>query len=306
MTPTFNSLNDDLSQPLAAAAGAYLEMGLGLFHREKKADQGYAQAAIGNLAIGIELAIKSILMRTDPALAFKDLPIEARTMLAAGPTARGFNGRPYELDLRDFAFEPIGFDDAVRAFYVFFPERKQLLRPYFKMLQELRPLSLQATLGAVKAEEAARIAYLALAVASLTAKHREIYRPTETDTAFICRYESERILRVRGRLEAAREKTKNLKVDITFNDPPPPEGWEAFDARCPVCKNWAFLSGTTDIRCEKKEGKEEESLDFFADTFDCDACGLLLDDMEELKLADIAVLHDRSEDLPKWRDDKSE
>ena len=305
MSAASEALGSELSKPLAAAAGVYLETGLGLFHRSKPAEMGKSQAAIGNLALGIDLAIKALLVRTDPALAFKDLPIEARTMLAAGSAAKGFNGRPYELDLKDFSFEPVGTEDAVRAFYVFFPERKQMLRPYFKLLHELRSLSLQTTLGAVKPDELPRIAYLALSAVALISKHLELYRITDADTAFLRRYESDRADRVRTRLEAAREKTKTLKVDITFNDPSPPEGWEAFDARCPACKNWAFLSGTTDIRCEKKAGKEEESLDFFADTFDCDACGLLLDDMEELKLADIPIVYDRSEDLPKWREDKN-
>lgn len=298
------SLGHDLSKPLAAAAAAYLETGLNLFHR-KRSEAGHAQAAIGNLAAGIDLAIKALLAHADPALAFKDLPIEARAMLAAGPAAKGFNGRPYELDLRDFSFDTLSHEDAVRAFYVFFPERKQALRPYFKLLHELHTLSLQASLGTVKPHEPARMAYLALAVASLVSKWIEVYKLSDGDTAFVRRYETDRAARVEKRLEAALEKAKSLKVDITFNDPAPPDGWESFDARCPVCKNWAFVSGTTDIRCEKKGGEEEESLDFFADTFDCDACGLLLDDVEELKIAGLAIVYDRSEDLPKWREDKN-
>lgn len=305
MASSLNSLNGDLSRPLAEAAGAYLENGLSLFHRDKSAGLGRVQVVLGNLSAGIELTIKAVLAHADPSLIFKDLPIEARTLLAAGSAAKGFNGRPYELDLRDFAFDTVSLEDAVRAFYVFFADRKQSLRPYFKLLHEVRNLSLHASLGTVKPEEPVRIAYLALAVAALAARHLPVYAATEGDMAFLKRYEAERVARVQAQVEKAREKMKGLKVDITFNDPPPPEGWESFDARCPVCKNWAFLSGTTDIRCEKKNGKEEEALDFFADTFDCNACGLGLDDVEELKLADLAIVYDRSEDLPKWRDDKN-
>lgn len=308
MSERFDSLKKDLSARLAASARAYLAPALERFHAKRDPGDAEAQALIGNFSAGIELTLKAFLAGANPALVYKDLPVEATAFFQAPEAVPpSYNWRPYELDLREFAYKTVSFEDAVRAFYVFFPDRKQLLRPYFKLARELKDLSLGGSLGRVEPYETEKAAYLALVVSELARTHAvspaPAYVPTEKDRRFARDYDEERKKRVAENLAAAREKAKTLKVDITYNDPGFDEGWDAFDARCPVCKNWAFLTGTTDIRCEAEGKKERESLEFRADTFECDSCGLYLEDVEELKLADVSLTYDRSEDLAKWRKD---
>lgn len=307
MSDRYGALKRQLSGELAAAAGAYLAPAFSRLYREPRPGDAEAQALVGNLCAGAELQLKAFLAHANPALIFKDVPPEARAFLLAPDEAPdAFNWRPFGLDLRDFAYDTVSFEDAVKAFYVFFPERRQALRPYFKLAIELRKLALHGSLGPVRKDELDRAAHLALSLVQAVASRRKecaAFSPGDADRRFAAAYGASRARQVKERLAAARQKAATLKLDIAYNEAAPPAGWDALDTRCPVCKNWGVLGGTTDIRCEEKDGEEQESLDFAADSFTCDACGLLLEDVEELKLADMPVEYDRSEDLERWRDE---
>jgi hypothetical protein len=302
--------NDELKRTLSArlggAAAEYLAMGLRRFHDGSRPSDGAAQAVIGALGTAVELAVKSFLARMNPVLVFKELSREAQACLAAPADASGdFNWKPTALDLADFAFETVDLKEAARALWVFFPAQKQALRPYFRLLGDLHRPALERSLAKVKPFELEKTVYLALALAQLLTQDGRAgfrYEPDARDRRFLEAYEAARKTRVEDRLREARRKAKTLKPEIAYNEPGPPEGWDAFEARCPVCKNWGVLEGSTDIRCEGPEG-EEEYLDFAAETFDCDACGLRLEDAPELELADLPVVYDRSSDLKRWRDE---
>lgn len=310
-------LKSELAGRLAGGARAYLEPALKRFHAAAKTDDAELQAILGNVAVGIELLLKAFLASRSPALAFKDLSPEARVALQSPESVPdGYNWRPLELDLRDFAYDTIPFDEAVRAFYVFFPESKQALRPHFRLVSELRKLALESSPGEMQPHEIERPVYLALHVAALVAPFLGSLASIEGDKEkqFLRRFDAERVVRVEASLERAKEKAKTLKVDIQYNDPGLRESWDAFEGRCPVCKNWGLLSGATDIRCEplaspagrRDAGGDHETLEFTADSYACDACGLVLEDAEEMRLADMPLAYDRTEDLERWRDDGAE
>ncbi len=307
MSDRYDSLKRRLSGDLAAAAGAYLVPVFTRLYREPRPGDAEAQALVGNLCVGAELQLKAFLASANPALIFKDMPPEARAfLLAPDETPASFNWRPFALDLRDFAYDTVSLEDAVKAFYVFFPEFRQALRPYFKLAVELRKPALHGSLGPVRKDELDRTVYLALSLVQVVASRRKecaAFVPGDQDRRFAAAFEAACARQVKERVTAARQKASTLKVDIAFNAAGPPEGWETLDTRCPICKNWAVLGGTTDIHCEEKAGVEHESLEFRADSFTCDACGLLLEDVGELKLADLPVAYDRSEDLERWRDE---
>ncbi len=307
MSDRYESLKGQLGGDLAAAAGAYLVPAFARLYRDGRPGDAEAQALVGNLCTGVELQLKAFLAYANPALIFKEMPQEARAfLLAPDETPDTFNWRPFALDLRDFAYDTVSFEDAVKAFYVFFPECRQALRPYFKLAFELRKPALHGSLGPVRKDELDRTAYLALVLVQVVASRRKecaAFVPGDADRRFVAAYEASCARQVKERLAAARQKASTLKVDIAFNAAGLPEGWESLDTRCPVCKNWAVLGGATDIHCEIKSGEEHESLEFRADSFTCDACGLLLEDVGELKLADMPVAYDRSEDLERWRDE---
>lgn len=63
-----------------------------------------------------------------------------------------------------------------------------------------------------------------------------------------------------------------------------------------------LLSGSTEIEGipEYGGGTAGYVLSFNADSFECTACGLLLEDVEELKLANLETNYDRNQDMDKW------
>lgn len=293
-----------LSGCLSDAARAYWTGPLAAYHADPPGDDARAQALIGNLVCGCEMALKAVLTTIHPLLVFEKLPLEARCFFASpGDLPEEFHWEPYDLDLKDFVHDLIDWNKTVQTYHIYFHGQKRLLRPYFKLAGELAPLSLHASLGRVRDGETQKTVYLALQVARESAGRlgKRAYAWTEADRRFVASYESSRREKVTERLDKARQKAAALKVDITYNDPDRRAGWSEYDARCPVCKNWAVLSGWTQIFCQS--GGRKEALGFFADAFDCSACGLFLDDAEELRLAGLATFHDRSEDLARWKDE---
>ena len=65
---------------------------------------------------------------------------------------------------------------------------------------------------------------------------------------------------------------------------------------CPICGSSGTLVGETD------ESSDENgiTLTFECDAFSCEACGLELEDYEELTLANIDTSIDRDNDVDKW------
>ncbi len=305
----FGSLKDELAGDLAAASRAYLTGAFERFHADREPGHPEAQALIGNLVIGIELTLKAFLAARNPSLVFKELPLEARALLEApADVPKDLDWKRHELDLRDFMHATLSFEEAARAFHIFLPGKKQSLRPYFRLAADLKDLSLRASLGRVERSELERVVYAALETAEAAASYEgrtswRGYAPTETDRTFLQNYADARSRSVTDKLDVARRKAKTLKVDITFNDPGQREGWDAFDTRCPVCQNWGTLSGSTEALYG---AGDHRSLEFRADTFECDSCGLLFEDAEELALARMSLAYDRTEDLAKWQDEHGE
>jgi hypothetical protein len=77
--------------------------------------------------------------------------------------------------------------------------------------------------------------------------------------------------------------------------------WDVFTAGCPICGSEGLIFGYTDLSGEfEEDGSGSYRLDFLADSFQCDECGLILDDTEELRLVDMETYYDRSSELDQW------
>jgi len=65
---------------------------------------------------------------------------------------------------------------------------------------------------------------------------------------------------------------------------------------CPVCGNTGAYAGET------VESRDEDgiSLEFQCESFLCEACGLDLEDYEELELASMETSLDRENDVDQW------
>lgn len=303
MKKYFESIKERLRHELARSARGYLKSGLQLFYEERKSSYTCIQPAIGNLGIAVELMLKTFIISKNPFLLFCGLPVELRVLFSSpNEIPKSFNWRQYDIDLRSFAFKTIELDEAISIFYVYFPKHKQMLQSYFRFLSRTRNLSVHASLPSFQKYDLEKIAYLSLHVLELLENTKafkyEGYYLTKKDKKFIESFDAERIERVRKKVEMAKEKSRKIEHETFIGTA---DEWELFTTDCPICNSEGMLSGYTEISGELDEnGIQSPSLDFFADSFECSACGLVLDDVKELELAGMDTVYDRSVDLDRW------
>jgi hypothetical protein len=144
-------LQNEHRRQLMEAAIDYLRTGLNLFHEYRKKEKATSehfpppvigrehnnpQAALGNLAISVELMLKAIIAGKHLLLLFeKSLPLEYRVLLTSpDDLPPDFNWRAFDMDLRSANYRAIEFDECVSTFYVLFPSLKQSLQPHLRLL----------------------------------------------------------------------------------------------------------------------------------------------------------------------------
>lgn len=301
MNNYYDTIREELRQALAQSAIGYLRSGIELFHKEEDSDYNPSiQAPVGNLVIAVELMIKTFLAKKCPLLIFKDLPIPLKVLFGSPmDVPKNFNWRRYDVNLRTFSYKTINLDGCISAFYVFYPEQKQTLHPYLKVLTRCRNASIHASLPSFQRYELERMAYLSLQLFKLfnssTIFTPHYYHISRKDTRFLSYFEKQRSDTVMEKIERAKKKAQTLNQESSSlaND-----DWECYVTQCPICKSDALLEGYT----EEESNGEEFRIDFYANSFECDACGLGLYDMEELHLAGIDTIYDRTDELGEWLD----
>lgn len=290
---------------LARSGIGYLKTGLELFHKECNSTYPLIEPAIGNLATAVELMIKAFLAKNNLVLLFKDLPLELKIlfMCPENLSPDSLNLRIYDTELRSFRYKTFELDELIASFYIFFPEKRQVLRPYFRLLSRCRNASIHLSLPSFQRYELERTAYLALNVFQILADKKYLsslyYRLTKEDERFLSEYNEERIERVRNKIEKAKENAKKIEAkDIGISV----DSWDAYETACPICGCGGMLMGDTQVEADfDEDGIANPYLIFLADTFECDGCGIRLDDVEELKLAGMDIVYQRSDsDMDKW------
>jgi hypothetical protein len=301
-------IQDKIHREIAKSGLGYLKVGLELLHKGRKSGSDVIEPAIGNLAIAIELMIKSFLAKNNLILLFKDLPLELKILLTCSENIPidSLNIRHIETELCSFKYNTFELDELIASFYVLFPEHKQALKPYFKLLSRCRNASIHLSLPSFQRYELERTGYLALRVFQiLTEKKllpRYLFHLTKEDTQFLSEYSEERVERVRKKIEEAREKAKKIEEkDIQISG----EGWEVYETRCPVCGCGGMLTGETQVEVEfDADGIPNPYLVFSASTFECAGCNVNLDDVEELQLAGMEISYQRPDkDMDKWNEE---
>ncbi len=258
------------------------------------------QPAVGNLCIAVELLLKTLIARKAFRYLFTDLPLEAQIYLShpeTVPDATAF--RRYAIDLKGFKYKAPELDTCISVFYTIHPGAKPDFRPYLSLLSRVRNRSVHTALPAFEKYDLYRVAYVSLKLLQFLEKaglvEKWAYLLTSDDKQFLAEYDAERVERVGKAIDAAKEGSKKLHH---YGSSVSVEGdWELFTTECPVCGSDGFLYGSTEMR---GTGEEDVSLDFDADSFKCEQCGLDLRDVEELKVAGIDVTHDRGEDFDEW------
>jgi len=294
---------DRIQRELARSAIGYLRTGLELLHKERKSTHPLIEPAIGNLATAIELMIKAFLAKNNLILLFSDLPLELKILFACpeNPLLDRLSWRQIDNLLRASAHKTFELDELIAAFYVFFPEQRQALGPYFRLLSRCRNASIHLSLPSFQRYELQRTGYLALRVFQILDKAKYspsfYYRLTEEDKQFLSEYNEERIELVRSKIETAKEKAKKAKDTWILAD-----SWDTYERHCPICGCGGMLMGETQVEADfDEDGAANPYLIFLADTFQCDGCGISLDDVEELQLAGMDIVYQRSDrDMDKW------
>jgi len=304
MKEYFDQIRDQLRSELARSAVGYLRAGLELFHKERSNSYPSIQPAFGNLGIAIELMLKTFLVKHNPSLIFRDLPLDLQIGFAC-PEAElsGFNKRYHKVNLLSFNYKTVELDDCISSFFLLCQKSKQELKPYFRLLSRSRNLSVHASLPSIQYYQLERTAYLALHLYDILAKtgtfNYHFYFLTEEDKKYLSCFGAERTERVGKKIEAAKEKAKTLSHDacVVYE-----EGWEYYSTHCPVCRSGGLLSGSTEMEGvpEIGGGIAGYVLNFNADSFKCGSCGLLLEDVEELRLANMETKYDRNQDTDQW------
>lgn len=300
-----DSIQRKIQTELARSAMGYLRFGLDLFHKEHKSSLPLIEPAIGNLAIAVELMLKTFVVKNNPLLLFRELPLELKILFTCPDVvpSKGFNWRQYDVDLRSFRYKTLELDELISTFYVFFPDHKRTLKPYFRLLSGCRNASIHFSLPSFQRYELERTAYLALRVFECLDDWKTFayagYLLKEKDKQFLSLFREEQVERVRRKIERAKEEAKKITSKHVWVSV---DSWDAYTTTCPVCGCDGLLAGNTEVEADiEDDGSMNPYLLFLADTFKCEGCGLSLDDVEELQLAGMDTCYDRPEsDMDKW------
>ncbi|MCH9017297.1 MAG: class I SAM-dependent methyltransferase [Chloroflexi bacterium] len=169
--------------------------------------------------------------------------------------------------------------------------------PDFKMVFEAYSPAHPANLNEVD-----RIKFLFLSLAAClweedpnTFVGTRLMEDREKTKDFLAKFDEERINRVHRKVESAEKKAKELTGKRRSLNPEDWD-WDSYPVECPVCGSDGVLSGETK---DEVEIDGVSALYLIGETFECDQCGLSLDDYEEIELAGIEPEADRA-DIDEW------
>jgi len=295
-----------LVETFGAVGRDYFEAGLALFHRYRRSDSKFGQAAIGNLSSGVEMILKSHIAWRDIATVFTDLPPQAKLMLSNPESIpRFYTWRNMNFDIGSREYRTLDFESCVECYYVLFPHLKQILMPHVNVLASLRRASLTDLIPDLTGFDIDRIGYAAITIVDSVASDESYdyvwHFLTEDDRAFLRLFEEKRGERVRMSVEQARQATHGERVERL--DTVVSTGWDSYVTICPVCKSAAGIDGYTALAVGGDEDGDYPMLDFFATAFKCSNCGLVLYDTDEMKIAGLTTIIDRSDDIDRWFED---
>jgi len=124
----------EIERNLAAAATAYYRIGIAEYlNAEARMWESY-QAAVGNLAIAIELMLKAFVVRNCFRKLYVGLPDELDIFLSETETPPGsVSLRPFEDALKSFDQKTIDLNQAIAIYEIYFPSKKLELHSHFQL-----------------------------------------------------------------------------------------------------------------------------------------------------------------------------
>ena len=292
-----SELKQEITGSLKNSSKSYYSVGINLFHSLRTKTYLEFQPAVGNLCIAVELLLKAIVAQKAFRYLYTNIPIEVQLMLT-NPEAldNSFNPRKFSADLKTFKYNTIELHQAISLFYQFYPQKKQEYKPYFSLLSFVRNVSVHGALPPFQRYELDRIAYISTKIFAFASESKifdYFYVLFDEKTKqFMKAYDAERIERVKKAIEDAKSKSK--KIDHYGSFILSSDELEYMVIQCPICGSDAFINGYTDEDTDPEHGI---FLTFFADSFQCEECGLKLLDSKELELAGIETVYDRTDEI---------
>lgn len=302
-----NDIQKEISYHLKWAASGYAKSGMAHMFGSNGFVQN-TQAAFGNLAIAIELYLKSFIAKQSLILLYKNLPKELQCALLS-PTMmpESFRSGIYEIEIKSSIYRQIELDEAISTFNVFFPEFKKKFNSYLKNLCRHRNVSVHAVYPDYLEYECQRIAYLFLNLvkqiekSEIDFKYHYHWCNDEKITNFLKQFNEKLISIVHEKIEQAKKKAKNIDEKYHLE----PEEWDWYPCQCPVCGSDGYFTGETELDSDSHaESWSDVGLLFLPESFNCEECGLHLEDYDEMMIAGMDTDKiDRSDEMNKWVED---
>ena len=295
---------NEIKNKLAETASGYLKIGVERFHNTISQNYESFQPALGNLSISIELMLKTLIAEKAFSFLYTNLPLELQVKLNYQTSSK--INKPEEQGLSQFIFNTQPIDKCVSIFYTLYPEHKIKFKPYFNLFSTIRNISVHGSFPSFQKYDLVRIMYLAMNLTEILIQEKiysfRYYKLTKEDERFLKNYNQERINRVKKEIESA--KNKSRKIEQSWGFMFGMDDWELYNTSCPICTCEGTLTGSSEYGYEEDEMGGSEWLDFNADSFKCEECGLELLDSEELLLAGMETVYDRAGEMDKWYEEK--
>lgn len=295
----FRLLRLEIERNLAASARAYYRIGIAEYlNAEARMWESY-QAAVGNLAIAIELMLKAFVARNCFRKLYAGLPDELDIFLSHTGTPPSVSIRPFEDALRSFEQKTIDLNQAIAIYEIYFPDKKLELHSYFNFLANTRNVSVHGALPDFQRHDLTRVSYLAISLIKHLEEQKILTEPADLAAKtndILRRFDRERVERVTKKIKEARQIAKRLtgKRNAIFTNP---NNFEELVLSCPICGTEIVTSGYTE---EKIVSEDDAFLTYFLNEFHCTECGLEIDDPRDLRLAGLSETHDRTDQWDEW------
>lgn len=297
-------LKSTISWQLQTSAFSYYKIGMDAFHQSKD-DWSTFQPAIGILSISIELILKAMICKKSIGMLYSNLTEEAKMLLCYPDAFTGEHDlQRCLMDIKSSRYKSIELSKAISLSYNIFPSLKQNYRFFLKFLSEIRNNSVHLTVPNFQRYQLERIAYyttkLFITIDKLNLFNSyHFFHPSEKTKVFLDSYKESKIRKVEQSISSAKEKIKKGDIGEQGCDEGVfPEKWQIMCGECPVCGLTAkFFGDTSDILYKNFLPPD---LIFSCESFECEACGLILDDLEEIKLAGLETEFNRSDEAEEW------
>lgn len=296
---SIQKLSSNFQRELSHAASAFLQEGLATFHRARIPP--LQQVALVNIAVACELLTKAYLAKKSLSLVFSDLSPEEMVTLqfVKDISAEAQSPVALKLKFREFRFRT--FSDCLSMLYTFKPALRSEYGSALFNLGSIRNAGVHSAISSNAVHDIDRSAYVALKLfQEIRSDAGSFFYQKPADVTFLKRFSEAQNTKVRKALDTARRIFRSKAFVVTHSES---DGWDEYLIDCPVCDCHALVTGTTENEGDLVGPDEyEETLNFYATSFACNGCKLKLSNEEEMRLAGVDRIIDRSADLDGWHE----